>query len=275
MEYIPYRKGELETRIQPALQYEFVIRMAGQLACGELVCEPVLGPVRVSAVTNAESPFVRIAWADDHGPGSAAGRYRADQPLKVRVPGPADRIRIRRDIDRADWLGRPISTDTARRIAAHLHRGPASALYGFVIDGSVVDQFFDELDQIETNQRTHRPWVQALARYGVSRENRGPLPGSDLADSFDELDQLIAQSVAERPPYRGTLPVLLVRKQIRTDLAVRLLDAAFALGVTAGKVEGIALAAERPVWAAWVARARRYKPCGRSRAVPRGMSLRG
>jgi hypothetical protein len=253
MEYIPYAKGELEGRLQPAPQYEFVMRRAGQLVCGEMVSEPVLGSVRVSAVTRMKPPFVQIAWADEHGPSTAAGRYRADQPFTARVPGPVDRLRIRRDIDRADWLGRPISTDTARRIAAHLHRGPTSALYGFVVDGGITEQFFQELDQIQADQPVRRPWVQALARYGVSREDLGPLPGSDPTDSFDEPDRPNGQTAAKGRRCRGRHPVVLVHKQIRTDLAVRLIDAAYALGVAAGRAEGITTAAQRPTWAAWMA----------------------
>lgn len=253
MEYIPYAKGELEARLQPAPQYEFVMRRAGQLACGHLVSEPVLGSVRVAAVTRMKPPFVQIAWADDHGPCTAAGRYRANQPFTARVPGPVDRVRIRRDIDRAGWLGRPISTDTARRIAVHLHRGPASALYGFVIDGRIADQFFDELDRIHTDQPIHRLWAQALAHYGVSREDPGPLPGADPTDSFDEPDRLSIQTASRSRAPQESRPVTLVRKQIRTDLAVRLIDAAYALGVVAGRAEGIAEAVRRPAWARSVA----------------------
>ncbi|BCB84439.1 hypothetical protein [Phytohabitans suffuscus] len=249
-------KGALETRLRFSLHYEFVTRRAGQLACGSVVKEPRLGLVRVATVARTPAPFVHIGWADDDGPSTAAGRYHADQPFAVRVPGQADRLSIHRGLERAAWLNRPISRDTARLIAAHLHRGPTSSLYGFVTDGSITDDFFEELDQIQEDHQALRPWIRALAHYVVSREDLGPLRWESAAPPEQAQpraprDALPASAGDRR--HRGCHPLVLVRKQIEADHALQLIDAAYALGFTAGRADGIAEAIRRPVWARWKA----------------------
>lgn len=255
-------KGALEARIQNQLQHEFVLRRAGQLACGDVVKEPVLGLARISTVVRKPAPFVRITWTDDEGPSTAAGRYHADQPFAVRVPGAMDILRIQRGLDRAVWLNQSISRDTARLIAAHLHRGPTSSLFGFVVGGRITDRFFEELDEIQDDQRFPGVWVQALARYVVSREDLGRVPRRRPTDSGRGPHRHGAQTAAAptnasesgRP---GRRPLVLVRKQIGTDHALQLIDAAYALGFTAGRLEGAAEAVRRPAWARYVAGVRR------------------
>jgi hypothetical protein len=258
MEHAHYKRGALERLPRPPLQYEFVLRRAGQLACGDVAREPALGLARVSTVTRTPPPFVRIEWTDDYGPSTAAGRYHADQQFAVRVPGPIDQLRIQRGLDRATWLSRQISRDTARLIAAHLHRGPSSALYCFVAEGRITEDFFDELDQIHEGRRFPEPWVQALAHYVVSREALGPLSrwestASPVPDTDQTRDKTAAPQTGTGRRSAAQRPLVLVRKQIAADHALQLIDAAYALGFAAGRAEGIAAAVRRPAWARWVA----------------------
>jgi hypothetical protein len=160
--------------------YIFTPRLVGRLAIGELAVEPVLGPVRVAGVRQPaeeepENPHVFVSWRDEHGPGTAVGRYPADRSFDVRMPAHEDRLLVRRGIDQATWHGREITDDTARLIASHLHSGERSALHRFMIDGSVNERLYDELEAVAQHRPYGREWVDALARYCLAREDDGPI----------------------------------------------------------------------------------------------------
>jgi hypothetical protein len=242
-------------------RYVFTPRMVGRLACGELAVEPVLGPARVVAVSAGRPPndrtSVYVGWRDEHGPGTAAGTYPADLSFKVRMPAHIDRLVIRQGIDRARWYKRDITADTARLIAAHLHFGKRSALYGFTVDGHVDDRLFDELDMVSRQRQYAREWVDAFARYCLARDDTGPLPawtrravseGEARAEAWlgaagvnvGELKRQVSGN-AQKSEY----PSLLGGKHMETGTAVQLIEAAFALGVEAGWTGKIA----RSPWA--------------------------
>lgn len=220
-------------QIEP--RYVYVPHQAGRLACGELVIEPALGVARVASVMPAEtdgqgrSAFVKVAWRDDYGPGQAAGRYPADRLFPVRAPAIADRMRIRQGIDQARWKRREVSGQIARLIAAHLHLGPRSGLYGFAVNGLITDRLFDELDRVSTSREAYRPWASALARHCLNRDDLAPVPGWGLDQDEDELP-----AAAAEPPRRirtkSRKP-----KRMTTETAQQLIDAAFALGVAASR----------------------------------------
>lgn len=178
-------------------RYLFVPRLARSLACGELVVEPVLGPVRVEDVHTVARPrsdrdLLRVAWSDDYGPCHPVGSYLVEQSVMVRVPDIGDRLLVRQGLDQAVRSGREVSGTTARRIAAHVHLGPRSALYGFAINGAIPEQLYDELNQVHSNQPAYRLWVAALARYCLDRKGTGPVPGWGPA--------------AVEPEWRATFP---------------------------------------------------------------------
>jgi hypothetical protein len=163
-------------------RYRLVIRPAGMLAWGELVIEPILGPVRVAALSpppsDGDGPaVVQLTWSDDDGPCHATAIYPAQRLFRVRVPHPDDIVLVRRGLDQARWWGRDIADDVARLIAAHLHPGPRSGLYRFAVIGAVTDELYDELGQLTACRPTYHRWVSALARYCVGRRNPGPVPG--------------------------------------------------------------------------------------------------
>lgn len=192
--------------------------------------------MRVVAVLPAEnasdgSAFVHIGWSDDYGRCHAAGRYPAELLLPIRVPAQEDRQRIHQGIDRASWRRQEVSGAVARLIAAHLHLGPRSALYGFAVNGLVTDRLFDELNQVDTSRAAYRPWVSALARFCLSLDDVGPVPGwgptrtPDLAARGEHRPQAPTKAAA-RP---------LTAKRMSTDTAVRLIESAYALGLAAGQ----------------------------------------
>lgn len=172
---------ETNGQIQP--RYLYIPRLAGRLACTDLAIEPALGLVRVAGVlplrteNGDRSAYVRITWADDIGSSRASGRYPAEQAFAVRVPDYADRLLIRQGVEQAKWQDRPVTSAIVRLIAAHLHLGPHSAVYGFAVSGAVTDQLYEELDQVSTSQPAYRSWAATLARYCLSREDIGPLAG--------------------------------------------------------------------------------------------------
>ncbi|BCB84438.1 hypothetical protein [Phytohabitans suffuscus] len=233
MEHIPLPKGEIESYLKRRPQYEFVERQAGELVCGEVVKEPNLGLARVSAVEHPAPSFVQVRWSDDHGPGAAAARYPIDQPLCVRAPGPADRLRIQRAVDRAGWIGAAISASTARLIAVHLHRGPTSLLYDFAIDGAVSDALLSELRRIGTEQPDVRRWAAALAWYCRTREDHGPILSWIANARTDSRPEPVDRRIVRQHPPATTAGIL-TTKHIQTGTAIQLMDAAFALGLAAG-----------------------------------------
>jgi hypothetical protein len=255
--------------------YIYTPRLVGRLAIGELAVEPVLGPVRVAGVRHSEHPvaetgaeaegFVHVSWRDEHGPGTAAGRYPADRSFDVRMPAPDDRLLVRRGIDQAKWHGREIADDTARLIAGHLHPGERSALHRFMIDGSVDERLYDELEAVAQHRQYGREWVDALARYCLAREDTGPIEAwtrhatrraevraeewlNAAGVSVEALhDQTKANgngkhTEADRQaPYRD----LLSRKTMQTETAVQLIEAAFTLGIEVGRSPARAPGARR------------------------------
>jgi len=227
----------LDTGGQLRPQYEVIPRHAGHLAVGELAVEHVLGPVRVAGICGVgeRRTHVQVAWSDDHGSGKATGQYPANQVFPVRLPGPADQHYIRQAIDRAERLNRDVSEDTARLIAAHLHTGPRSALYDFAVDGAIRERLFDELDDVNQHRPYVRPWVQALARYCLGREDLGPLPGwratrgaawSQQTSVTSQRHMAQSSNTSDRATDNGPLD----QEFLRSELAGQLIDAAFMIG---------------------------------------------
>lgn len=232
---------DADGQVQP--RYVFMSRPAGRLACSELVIEPTLGRVRVVDVrptTSDGSDFVHVAWSDEYGPCRAAGRYSADRLFAVRAPDREDRLLVRQGIDQAAWQRREISGTVARLIAAHLHRGRETALYGFAVNGAVREQLYDELDAVSRSQPAFRSWASALASYCLGRGDTGPVPGwgPRPQDSVrrPQPAPVIEPAVANARQRTAAKPRHpLTAKRIPAETALKLMDAAFALGVEASQ----------------------------------------
>jgi hypothetical protein len=160
------------------LQPSFIVvpRRVRCLARGDLLVEPVLGEVRVVSVTDFgydnvhRQPQCQVRWVSDDGPCSAARLFPAAGVVSVRTAAPADVHAIRRGIDLAARHEREIDSFTARMIAAHLQRGPASALYAFAVSSAVSDRLYDELDEAcPTRAPALARWVDALANHCLNR----------------------------------------------------------------------------------------------------------
>jgi hypothetical protein len=156
----------------------------GHLACGDLMIEPILGEVRVAALLEAgydetrHQPLRQVHWIEDDGLSSAARLYPTDAVVAVRQPALLDRALIRRGIDQAAYWERQIEPGVARLIAAHLHRGPGSAVYAFAVSGAITDRLYEELDEARGHPSQQvRRWVHALGRYCLGRADRGPIAG--------------------------------------------------------------------------------------------------
>jgi len=247
-----------------APQYVFAPRLVGHLAYGELAIEPLLGPARVTQVRHedrAEHPndqdaafgdgFVHVTWRDEHGPGQATGRYPSHRSFEVRMPHLADRLLVRRGIDQAVWLKQEISDATARLVAAHLHTGPPSALHRFMLDGSIGESLQDELEAVARHRQYAREWAGAMVRYCLARPDTGPItswtrPATNEAETRAEawltaagvnVDELPDHPKGDHDgathPQRH--PNLLTRKTMKTETATQLIDAAFTLGLAAGR----------------------------------------
>jgi hypothetical protein len=234
-------------QLQP--RYEYSALPARRLVSGDFVDEPVLGAVAVETIT-ACAPFIQIRWVDG-GPCAATARYADGERLAVRGPAPAERRLLQQGVDRAAYLQKDIGAPVARLLAAHLHRGPGSGLYRFAVDGALSDGLFDELDQIVRRGRPdRRAWASALARYCVDREEPGPVPGwapqpkkpvkREFASAAVSLPQVDGRSVGS-----ALRPALLGDTYIRAETALRLLDAAYALGAAACRSPQLAMAARR------------------------------
>lgn len=250
--------------------YIYTPRLVGRLAIGELAVEPVLGPARVARVRQPEEEdpdgsHTVVSWRDEHGPGTAVGRYPADRSFDVRMPAHEDRLLVRRGIDQAKWHGREITDETARLIASHLHPGERSALHRFMLDGSVDERLYDELEAVAQHQQYVRQWVDALARYCLTREETGPIKAwtrqatrraearaeewlSAAGISVDALHHHAkmngddTHTEADRhKPYRD----LLGQKTMQTETAVQLIEAAFTLGMEVGRSPARAPGARR------------------------------
>jgi hypothetical protein len=171
------------------------------------------------------------------------------------MPAHDDRLLVRRGIDQAKWHGREITDDTARLIAGHLHPGERSALHRFMIDGSVEERLYDELEVVAQHRQYAREWVDALARYCLAREDVGPIKAwtrqaTSRAEARAE-EWLSAAGISvealhdhakvngngksteadRRQQYRD----LLSRKTMQTETAVQLIEAAFTLGMEVGR----------------------------------------
>jgi hypothetical protein len=247
-------------------RYIYTPRLVGHLAIGELAVEPVLGPVRVAGVRqpeeeDPENSHVFVSWRDEHGPGTATGRYPADRSFDVRMPAHEDRLLVRRGIDQAKWHGREITDDTARLIVGHLHPGERSALHRFMIDGSVDEQLYDELEAVAQHRQYAREWVDVLARYCLAREDAGPIKawrrqatrkaearaeewlsaaGIDVEALHDHANGS-GNGADRKSQYRD----LLSRKTMQTETAVQLIEAAFTLGMEVGRSPARAPGARR------------------------------
>lgn len=230
-------------QVQP--RYLFVPRPAGRLACSELAIEPTLGAVRIADVRPVRSDrgdFVHVDWSDEHGPCRAAGRYPVDRLLPVRMPDHPDRLLVRQGIDQATRRQREVPGSIARLIAAHLHPGPRSALYGFAVNGAVPEQLYDELDHVSRSQPLFRPWASALARHCLDRVDTGPVPSWGAGQQATPVvhDEATTGRDRRRPqPKRAARP-----KRMSAETTQQLIDAAFALGVAAARSE-VALAKAR------------------------------
>lgn len=215
--------------------YRYVPQHAGRLAIGEAVIEPNLGSLRVAGTTR-EGESVQIAWADDYGPCRPIGRYALDAVVALRVPSSHDEQAIRQHVAQEVRHGRTIPASAARLIAVHLHPGPRSALYGFAIDGALQDdRIFDELDQLVSARARYKPWINALARYCLSRDNRGSMPGWAIGD-MEHLANQMAAAVPKRKPAKNTAE-LFTGKTIPTDFVGELIDAAFYIGLKAASTK--------------------------------------
>jgi hypothetical protein len=179
------------------------------------------------------------------------------------MPAHEDRLLVRRGIDQARWHGQEITDDTARLIAGHLHPGERSALHRFMIDGSVDERLYDELEVIAQHRQYGREWVDALARYCLARENTGPITawtrratrraearaeewlsaaGISVEALHDHANGNGKHTEADRKAeYRN----LLSRKTMQTETAVQLIEAAFTLGMEVGRSPARAPGAHR------------------------------
>jgi hypothetical protein len=98
---------DTDGQIKP--RYEVVQRQVGQLACGDLVIEPILGEVRVVRVVELDYdtvrhlPLLQVYWVDDGGLSTAARLFPANATVPVRVPALEDRVLIRQGIDQARY----------------------------------------------------------------------------------------------------------------------------------------------------------------------------
>jgi hypothetical protein len=222
-------------------RYRQVIRPAGQLGWGDLAVEPILGSVRVAAVSpppsDGDGPaVVRVTWSDDTGPCHATATYPAHRRFAVRVPHPHDIQVVRRGLDQASWWGRDIADEVARLIAAQLHPGPRSGLYRFAVNGAITDELYDELDRLARIRPTYHRWVSALARHCVGRPNPAPVPGWGPPPPATRWDTPACHDDPTGPPPPGAVAADRCSGQPAIgDTALRLMDAAFALGVAVAK----------------------------------------
>lgn len=204
-------------------RYVLVPRRVGELACGELVIEPALGPARVAATRPSPKTLKvlrQIDWQDDQGSSHASGTYHADLRFPTRQPAMIDCQLIQRSIDQAARRNRDISADAARLIAAHLHRGRQSALHEFAVTGAIRDEVFNELDATWRSPSAYvRGWSEALASYCVGQDDLGPRPRWAEA-------ALKTNSEQHRAEVEPTLP----SSTPLDEATLKLLDAAFSLG---------------------------------------------
>ena len=145
--------------------------------------EPHLGEVRITWAVDGGYDNVRhvgrvqLFWTDDSEAG-AAKSYTVDERLTVRLPSHEDAAAIQRALDRARYQKTRLDDRSARLIAAHLQRGPGSALYRLAVTGEVSDRALEELDEITRSAHKYlRSWAKALGTYCIHRGDWGPLLG--------------------------------------------------------------------------------------------------
>lgn len=241
MEYT-HQRGETRSRVPRDPRFEFVVRPAGRLACGDLAREPVLGIARITGVTRADQ-YVHLIWADEHGPCTAAGRYPVGQPFPVRAPHPVDRVKIEGAIQRATWAKQAVQGNIARLIAAHLNRGAGTALRAFAADGAVTDPVYEELEQVDADQPHLRPWAHALVQYCLDREYQGPMSGWGPWEQGPQPP--LGRRLAPLPLRRGRKGTdVMSKKRMPTETAQQLIDAAFTMGLAASRSPAVAAKAK-------------------------------
>jgi len=152
---------------------------------GDVIVEPMLGEVRVIHVASfgydelRHEPLSQVHWVSDDGLSTAAKTFLAIAAVAVRIPSQQDAARIRRGIHLAARHRREIDLHTARLIAAHLQRGPGSALYAFAVSARTGDRMYQELDEVVPSRWPElNRWVNALANHCLNRAHpRRPTQG--------------------------------------------------------------------------------------------------
>jgi hypothetical protein len=136
-----------------------------------------------------------------------------------------------------------------------------SALHGFMVDGHVDELLYEELDTVREHRQYAGEWVDALARYCLAREDTGPMAAwtrqaMNEAEARAEewltavgvnVDALHEQANGNGADRRSRFRDLLSKKQIKTETAAQLIDAAFTLGLEAGRTRARTTGARRLV----------------------------
>ena len=139
-----------------------------------------------------------------------------DQPHETEPPAEpifeqlSDEQHIQRGIADALTDERPIDDATARRIAAQLHGGQASRLYGLASSGALPDGLEREVaESVQDLPPERDSWVDALLDYTEARgEDRGPREGwaAVTADNpEDAIEAARAAASQERRENRARL----------------------------------------------------------------------
>lgn len=160
--------------VRPA--YVTVSCPARELSRGDLVVDPVLGELRVVYVADfgydevRHEPLCQVHWVSDDGMGTLARMLLTTAMVNVRLPAREDVQAIRHGLALAARHRREIDPYTARLIAAHLQRGPGSALYAFAVSCAVTDRLYDELNELRpANSADLARWIHALANHCLNR----------------------------------------------------------------------------------------------------------
>lgn len=173
-----------------------------------------------------------MTWSDGTGSCHASAIYPAQRRFAVRVPHLHDILLVRRDLQQARSWGGGITGHGARLIAAHLHPGPRSGLYRFAVNGAVTDELYDELDRLAATRAAYQGWVSALARYCVGRQSPAPVPGWGPPPPATRWGTpACPDDPAGPPPPARTADGRCTGQAAVDDTALRLMDAAFALGL--------------------------------------------
>jgi hypothetical protein len=176
-----------------------------------------------------------VVWTDDNGPCHATATYPADRLFPIRVPAREDLLLVRQGIHQAIWSRREIAGPVARLIAAHLHPGPRSALYRFAVTGTITERLYQELGHVARSRPVFRRMGghvsppprspirhRTRSRMGIKAARPGPAAFRRTA--------IAASGHTDSPtgPWVG--------RDVSTDTAGRLIEAAFALGKAYGRI---------------------------------------